>query len=46
MTHAQGLGLGMSKKYQGNAAKFISNHFAKFWLLLSKNKNRPKIVTY
>ena len=34
------------KKYQGNADKFISNHFAKFGLVLSKNKNRPKIVTY
>ena len=33
------------KKYQSNADKFISNQFAKFGLVLSKNKNRPKIVT-
>ena len=29
-----------------NANKFISNQFAKFGLVLRKNKNRPKIVTY
>ena len=33
------------KKYQGNADKFISNQLKKFGLVLSKNKNRPKIVT-
>ena len=33
------------KKYHSNGDKFISNQFAKFGLVLSKNKNRPKIFT-
>ena len=34
------------KKHKGNALKFISNQLAKFGPVLSKNKNRPKIVSY
>ena len=33
------------KKNQDNAAKFIPNQIAKFGLVLSKNKNQPKIIT-